>query len=154
MDDDLALVADVLRRKLPEAEIAAGEHKLSGTALIDLDVAVAKSEPTFAKPNLPWKSIVAVLAGELARLADVAPASVIARAARKACSGPGRGVALPEAVEAALDEVRGEQVLEPRQGLTKVTGDVSMAGFVPATLILPGWREVKEVITAHRAAAG
>lgn len=146
MDNNLPLVADVLRRKLPETKIAPGEYLLGGTALIDLDVTVAKSEPTEAQPTLPWKSIVAALAASLGDSAHL----VIARAARKATAAE-EPIPLPQSVEAALEKVRAKMPASKREGPTKVTGVVELVGFVPSAIVLPGWREVKEVITAQRA---
>jgi hypothetical protein len=142
MDDTIfPLVADVLRRKLPEAKIAPGEHHLAGTALVDLDVTIAKSPPTEAQPTLPWKSIVAALAGSYGNEAG----QVIARAARKAIQADGF-IPMPEKVEAKLAKVLAELSPKAREGPTKIAGDVELIGFAPTTLVLPGWREVREAI--------
>jgi hypothetical protein len=145
MDTPFPLVADVLRRKLPAVEIPPGEHKLAGTALVDLDVTVAKSEPTESAPALPWKAIVAVLARGYG---DSAP-NVIARAARKAVESD-EEIPLPTSVELALEKIRASLPTKPREGPTKIAGTVELVGFAPATLTLPNWREVKAAIAAAR----
>jgi hypothetical protein len=145
MDHTFPLVADVLRRKLPEAKIAPGEHKLAGTALVDLDVTVAKSAPTEAAPTLPYKAILAVLARGLG---DTAPV-VLAKATREALKADG-DIPLPVAVEAMLEKIREKLPTKPREGPTKVAGTVELVGFAPAAIVLPGWREVKAAIAAAR----
>jgi hypothetical protein len=148
MDDPFPLVADVLRRKLPEAEIAVGEHKLAGTALVDLDVQVNKGEDVLQSPNLPWKQIVAALAWGLG---DTAP-NVIGKAAERALNAE-KEITLPAAVEQRLEAVRSKQKRTRRAGPTKVTGEVAIAGFAPSTLILPHWAEIRRVIAEQRRAA-
>lgn len=145
MDETILLVADVLRRKLPAAEIPPGEQKLAGTALVDLDVTVAKSAPTEAKPNLPWKAIVAALARSMGDTA----AGIIARAARKAVAEDGK-IPLPQSVEMALEKVRDEMPAEPREGPTKIAGLVEVVGFAPSSIALPGWVDMKAAIAAAR----
>lgn len=137
MDHPFDLVADVLRRKLPAGDIAPGDHQLAGTALVDLDVSVAKSAPSECPPPLPWKSIVAVLALELGKEA-------IVKAARRAAKA--EDVPLPAEVEAALEKVRAKLPTRPREGPTKVTGRVEVVGFAPATVELPGWTELRQAL--------
>jgi len=147
MDNPFPLVADVLRRRLPAAEIRPGEHKLAGTALVDLDVTVAKSEPTEAAPTLPWKAIVAVLARGLGDAAHM----VIAKAAREALKAEG-DVPMPASVESHLEKIREKLPTKPREGPTKVAGTVELVAFAPATIVLPGWAEVKRVLMSGRRA--
>lgn len=135
------LINQVLRKRLPDLRLEPGEYKLAGTALVDLQVGIVKSENTGARPSIPWKEIVALLVPRLGRRA----ATEIAEAAAFAL-GTDAEIPLPHEIEAALDQVLKPLPLTYREGPTRIAGDVALAGFAPAAVELPGWRELREAI--------
>ncbi len=145
MDDPLPLVSEVLRRKLPELPVAVGEHRLAGTALVDVEVAIAKSDSIIVKPNVPWKSVVAHL---ITMLGPKKAPAMLKAAVELAFAD--EMPSIPMEIEACNEAIRQAQRGSSKAGPTKITGEVAIAGYVPAEITLPGWRELRDAMAQFR----